>query len=268
MWRDEVLPSQECCVDYKIFFPTRKSEEELTFLAQTMKEYVYATYVKDYIWQDESFDLTVSTTSNIPFVGGSTRFGDNIEDEWFIVFLLFEISKKFQEVFISVEDDDGQFLLIETALHLPKWLGKSENALNRVWISKGELHIIPKARNLSEENILPPGKEFTLVKALNVLRNFSESLSVAPSPISSAIVPITATPPPKSTKIPTVADAPIQSAIQTRIQRSAYISAHESTHYALCYVPNVIYFLLKKRPELVAKAVTSYYHRDPIQVRV
>jgi hypothetical protein len=31
---------------------------------------------------------------------GVVRFGDNIEDEWFIVFLLFELSKAFQDLIV------------------------------------------------------------------------------------------------------------------------------------------------------------------------
>lgn len=36
---------------------------------------------------------------NVPaHIGGLTKFGDNIEDEWFIVYLLREITKEFPEL--------------------------------------------------------------------------------------------------------------------------------------------------------------------------
>jgi hypothetical protein len=42
----------------------------------------------------------------------------------------------------QVWDNDGQFLLIEAALALPRWL-KPETAANRVWLRRGRLHVLP-----------------------------------------------------------------------------------------------------------------------------
>lgn len=64
----------------------------------------------------------------------STQVGDNIEDEWFIVYLVIEISKIFNELIIQINDNDGEFLLIEAADFLPKWLNP-ESAENRVSIT-------------------------------------------------------------------------------------------------------------------------------------
>lgn len=60
----------------------------------------------------------------MPHLWGATRFGDNIEDEWLIVHILIQLSKQFssEDVWISVSDSDGQFLLIEAALVLPSWI--------------------------------------------------------------------------------------------------------------------------------------------------
>jgi len=35
-----------------------------------------------------------------PHLGGRTCYGDNVEDEWFIVSMLFQVSKEFQDVVI------------------------------------------------------------------------------------------------------------------------------------------------------------------------
>lgn len=50
-----------------------------------------------------------------------TQFGDNIEDEWYIVYLLFEITKVYKDLVVQVIDNDGEFLLIESADVLPIW---------------------------------------------------------------------------------------------------------------------------------------------------
>lgn len=61
----------------------------------------------------------------------TTCFGDNLEDEWFIVHVVLEISKLYKNVIIQVKDNDGDFLLIEAANYLQSW-AKPENTDNRV----------------------------------------------------------------------------------------------------------------------------------------
>jgi len=65
---------------------------------------------------------------------GSTNYGDSIADEWVIVHILQQISEQHFDVWIRVYDTDGEFLLIEAANVLPKWI-KPEISENRVRIS-------------------------------------------------------------------------------------------------------------------------------------
>jgi hypothetical protein len=60
-----------------------------------------------------------------------SNYGDSVEDEWLIVYLLRELSKTFLDLWIKVGDTDGEFLLIEAANALPRWLNP-EIADNRV----------------------------------------------------------------------------------------------------------------------------------------
>lgn len=71
---------------------------------------------------------------------GRTCYHDNIEDEWLIVYLLFELSRTYQQLVVMATDTDGQFLLIEAAHHLPKWL-KPETSENRVSAADRVLHL-------------------------------------------------------------------------------------------------------------------------------
>ena len=46
-----------------------------------------------------AWSLSFPSVGEVPsHLWGRTDFGDNIEDEWFIVFLLFELTKRFPEV--------------------------------------------------------------------------------------------------------------------------------------------------------------------------
>lgn len=76
----------------------------------------------------------------LSFLHGRTNFGDSIEDEWLIVYLLRELSKQFPQSWIRMVDSDGEFLLVEAADALPKWLNP-EVAANRVSIVVPANHI-------------------------------------------------------------------------------------------------------------------------------
>ena len=56
------------------------------------------------------------------FLYGRTNYGDSVEDEWLAVYILRELSRVNPDVWVRVVDTDGQFLLIEAAATLPKWL--------------------------------------------------------------------------------------------------------------------------------------------------
>jgi hypothetical protein len=70
-------------------------------------------------------------TAGMMYLHGLTNYGDSVEDEWLIVYILKELSNRFPELWIKVVDTDGEFLLIEAANALPRWLNP-EIADNRV----------------------------------------------------------------------------------------------------------------------------------------
>jgi hypothetical protein len=88
--------------------------------------------------RDDSNSSTSTTTSSkpssnakfIPHLYGSTRFGDNVEDEWALAYLLWALSRTFPGLVIAMRDSDGEFLLIEASLEIPRWL-TPDNSGNR-----------------------------------------------------------------------------------------------------------------------------------------
>ena len=170
----------------------------------------------------------------IPFLEGSANFGYNIEDEWFIVYLLMSITKRFPHVAVTVKDNDGEFLLIEAADYLPKWL-EPETSTNRVYLYQGKLHIIPLPAKPSEITIFPAGN-VTIGHALKILKDNSEK---------------------------TVASPWIQDPLLRIIQEYPN-KARASLHHVLCYLPMAIKYLLEKKPSLISPAVLAFVNRDPI----
>lgn len=122
---DITIPSVDDVVDYRLYiWPLPASVSDYHTRLQDINSYVQTEIVKDYIWQDEPFALTLveglessSLEPALPLAKdsvipghachffGSTRFGDNIDDEWFIVHILQAISRRFEDVFSRYEVD-------------------------------------------------------------------------------------------------------------------------------------------------------------------
>lgn len=188
-------------------------------------------FTSDYLWQHEPFNLSLSSipkpsclcSSQLPHLHGKLRFGDNLEDEWFAVFLLFHISTSFPSLSIRVWDTDGEFLLIEAAFHLPRWLNP-DNSVNRVFIRQGHLHVVPKGR-------LPSP---TLADSLGFIVNRSDESR---------------------------ASELVQSAVKNRI--SDYPEkARRNMHSIRVRVPVSVAQVLKHEPCLISLAVEGFYDRD------
>ncbi|NXI99691.1 ECD protein, partial [Psophia crepitans] len=199
----------------------------------------FAPLLAAYIWQRQPFRLRyVPPRGETPaHIGGTTLFGDNVEDEWFIVYLIREITREFPGLAARIEDNDGEFLLIEAADFLPQWLNP-ENSENRVFFYKGELHIIPLSETHEQECDLSAASP-TVSQALALLSTRSEEFLAA---------------------------EPIRTAVYKRI--SGYPEKIQASfHRAHCYLPARIVAVLRQRPSLVAAAVQAFYLRDPVDLR-
>lgn len=165
-------------------------------------------------------------------IQGQTNFGDNVEDEWFIVFLLKQLTKHDPDLVVTVEDSDGQFLLIEAADSLPKWL-TPESAVNRVFVYRSRLHLIPKRKDP-----LPHGVP-ALPEAIRVLR---------------------------SSHYETKAPREMQTAIESRI-RGFPDEIRKNQHFCHCYVPAAVAAVLDSDPYLISAAVRAFFYKDPIDLK-
>jgi hypothetical protein len=67
-----------------------------------------------------------------PFLWGVVRYEDSVEDEWFVVWLLLQLTQQLKGCTARCWDDDGEFLLIEvrtavlsghTCMQLRSWGG-------------------------------------------------------------------------------------------------------------------------------------------------
>jgi hypothetical protein len=195
--------------------------------------YLSKKLLKDYIWQREAFLLSLKRENDRWLLSGRTGFGDSIADEWLIVYMLRELSRQFADAWIRIHDTDGEFLLIEAANALPKWLNP-EIADNRVWLNRGQLRIIPleKSGDAASKNI-------TLQQALKTISSAASTL------IHSSL---------------------IEEEAFYRLQKYPQAVA-ESMHATTVTVPRKLSYLLHTKPTLTSAAVEAFYLRDPISLR-
>ena len=157
------------------------AEEDESSLAVLISDYVQSLLIQPWLWNKDAWELKVVEGCKHK-LEGRMRVGDAVDDEWLVVWLLREVSKRWKDLVIrcvriaqlsrtpdflapvsvdqvtdhSIRDTDGEFLLIEAANELPAWVSP-ENAENRVgqlsrslliadgkvWLKDGHLHLVP-----------------------------------------------------------------------------------------------------------------------------
>ncbi|KAL0270551.1 UNVERIFIED_CONTAM: hypothetical protein PYX00_007926 [Menopon gallinae] len=197
---------------------------------------------ENYIWHNEEFKIfpknLVSCFESAlngpdPFCFyGSLNYGENVEDEWFLVYLLVELTKQIDGLVVQVRDGDGEILLIEAAEQLPSWI-TPETCEGKTFIYKGELHVLPLSYNAGNEN------STVSHQVLKYVRENSETIKC---------------------------DHSVQKAIGYKI--SGYPSKIEKNyHNAILYVPVGVASLLNTDEKLIAPAVRAFCDRDLIDIK-
>ncbi|KAG2196589.1 hypothetical protein INT47_004892 [Mucor saturninus] len=230
-------------IQYSIYLPPKEtSAATLDYLNDTllMIQSHIQPLISGYIWQKDRFFLSIAHEQHgdpdYPFLFGISRFGDCINDEWFMVYLLQSISTLLPEAVITIVDNDGDVLLIEAALALPHWLDPS-NSQNRVYLHQGKVHIIPLASSPAHILQNPLAGHLARQTAIHHIRQHRP-----------------------------VASSAVQAAISERT--SVYpLAARKERHRAYCQLPTKAAFVLLSEPQLVTLAIEAFYLRDPISLK-
>ncbi|KAL1848300.1 hypothetical protein Daus18300_013669 [Diaporthe australafricana] len=227
----------ENCVEYMLFIIDAKLQPQQVFshldAVRKAALQLSAQLTGDYIWQRDGFNVEVTTDKGLVYLHGITDYGDSVEDEWLIVYILRELTRQFPALWVRVSDSDGEFLLVEAANVLPKWLSP-ENDPNRPWIHGGQLRIIP----LDPDGGTQPNT-INLSEAVGVLQSAAHTLVHSPFVEAEAFY--------RLDKYP----AQIQ----------------ESIHHAMVSVPRRLAHVIHEAPKAIAPAVEAFYLRDPIAMK-
>lgn len=141
---------------------------------------------------------------------------------------------QFSNISARIWDNDGDFLLIEAAYSLPKWL-KPETSTNRVWLNAGRLHVIPL-----------PNKGFPTLPAAPTVQQALQIIS--------------------SDAISTTANIGMQEAITAKTKGYPQ-KTRADMHRARCLLPAKIAHVLQQKPQLVSAAVQTFHYRDMQDMR-
>ncbi len=232
--------------------------------ALRMQEHV-AALVAGHIWQHDALIFTARHAPDAsvpPHIGGHVRFGDNVEDEWLCIALLFSITSEFPNTIAQLSDTDGEVLLIEAALALPRWL-EPDTSENRVLLARGMLHIVPPpaaAGALAAHLVSLPAKptEPSLAQALA-----DPSLPQALAIVRASLLAAEA----HKGAIWTEASPEIQQILRRRIHGYPAAAIAGARHRSWCVVPQGVARVLRQRPQLLSPAVRCFYEREPLDLK-
>ncbi|KAL6870238.1 SGT1 domain-containing protein [Trichoderma novae-zelandiae] len=228
-----VGPLSENTVEYMLFVidsqqpEARKARTRLEAVRKAAVELVQSL-TTDYIWQREGFEASLESEHGLLFLRGTTDYGDAIEDEWLIVYLLCELSKAHADLWVRVADSDGEFLLVEAANVLPRWLSPEIDRY-RVWIHLGKIFLIPfNPRGQGEPEHL------SLLQAVTFLRSNSDALVHLPA---------------------------IDAEAFHRLRKYPE-QISNSIHHSLVTIPRTVAYILHALPKTISPAVEHFYLRD------
>ena len=202
---------------YNIHIP---STEDAAATALLVSDFVSSLLPTPWLWNKDAWELKVPQDDGVGRargalkdqhkLSGTMRVGDAVDDEWLIVWLLREVSRKWPEFVIryvvfphlllhllwailaavevhsvsvlssqdSIRDTDGEFLLIEAANELPSWVSP-DNAENRLWLSAGQLHLIPLSVRSSKGSVRFVPDDETLERQYDPDAQLSEEDAIA-----------------------------------------------------------------------------------------
>ncbi|CAK9779392.1 hypothetical protein CC85DRAFT_288640 [Cutaneotrichosporon oleaginosum] len=221
---------------------------DLAALATLISAHVSHLLPSPWLWNKDAWELKAAAREGLPRLEGRMRVGDAVDDEWLVVWLLREVSRKWPDLVTSIRDSDGEFLLIEAAHALPAWV-TPENAENRLWLHDGHLHLLPlnvasssRPRQIADDEYDDSGR------AVDAGAWVSEADAVAAVRSGKYRAP------------------EVEAAVWERI--ACYPDALKThQHRAKAYLPLPVARALHSNPELIQRAVEGFYVRDPAQLR-
>ena len=176
------------------------------------------------------FQIAMLTDLGLVYLHGVIEYGDAVEDEWLTLHVLLALTKLHPNLWLRIFDTDGEFLLVEAANVLPKWLSP-EIDHNRVWINQGNLYVIPLDAQTP--------RSLELEDAVGFVQKRREKL---------------------------VHSTFVQEEAFYRLEKYPK-QIEESIHRSMVTIPRRLAYILHELPKSVAPAVEAFYLRDALSLK-
>ncbi|KAL2889076.1 Protein ecdysoneless -like protein [Ceratocystis lukuohia] len=281
---DRLLP--ENTAEYQIFIIGRSlsARQQLLRLQEVRREFVRlrSTLTKEYIWYKDENPLEAKDENGLIYLGGTMEYGDSVDDEWLMVYLLRQLTLLFPDIWARISDSDGEFLLVEAASAVPKWLSPEMDRF-RVWLHQGQLLILP-----------PPHVEMSLATASNFktrtrsAEQHALSLAMAVQSLTQKVCEPMGTGLGSQGGRSTTLSSAEQSSTTSSAAANVYSLYHSDAlekeafhrlrnfpgqitqmlHHSLITIPRKLAYILHERPKSVAPAVEAFYLRDPVSLNL
>ncbi|KAL5597041.1 hypothetical protein BROUX41_006292 [Berkeleyomyces rouxiae] len=269
---NRLLP--ENTAEYQLFIIGRQlcARQQLSRLQEVRREFarLRSTLTKDYIWYKENDSLQTKDDTRLIHLASTIEYGDSVDDEWLMVYLLRQLSLSFPDLWVRISDSDGEFLLVEAASAVPKWLSPEMDRF-RVWLHRGQLLVLPPFDlDLSLETI-PRSSSLSRDTERHVL-----SLEQAVQSITQRVC----NPNSIGTKSQSAASAAAAVAASYGLYHSEVLEKeafhrmrnfpdqiNQMLHHSLLTIPRKLAYILHERSKSVAPAVEAFYLRDPVSLK-
>ena len=212
-----------------------------------------------HVWHKEPPTFEPASTSSfvtIDGVGTLVRlrafvdFGDDVDDAWSLAYLARELSVREDVAATRVWDDDGEFLLIETAETLPGWV-TPERATGTTFLRRGALCVVDAERangaNGASTTSTSKSVDAVTVGAVKLLLCDADSGE-------------------EGSKSTYALSAETQRTLRKRLDAFPE-RMRENRHDAFAMLPASVAHVLHHDPQLVSAAIHSFRTRDPVGLR-
>lgn len=213
-----------------------------------------------HVWHKEppTFEPASSSSSSSVMIDGVGRlvrlcafvdFGDDVDDAWTLAYLARELSAREDVAATRVWDDDGEFLLIETAETLPGWV-TPERATGTTFLRRGALCVVDAER-------------------ANSAQGASTTTSTSPDAVTVSAVKLLlcdADNREEGSKSTYALSAETQRTLRKRLDTFP-ARMRENRHDAFAMLPASVAHVLHHDPQLVSAAIDSFRTRDPMGLR-
>ncbi|KAI0670169.1 SGT1-domain-containing protein [Trametes maxima] len=252
----------EDTLQYLFYLPPDQTDRIAATASAALMLECAQSLLPGHLWHRDSFELKVAPDpegiKDSWVLEGTMRVGDCIDDEWCAVWLLRELSRRW-DVVISIWDSDGEFLLIEAADELPSWVTPT-NAENRVWIHNSRLHLIPLS-HISAPSSKPRRRRYVphqgAEEEVGIDENEDEEDFLAATDAVKLV---------RDSYTRTITPERVEQIVWQRI--SGYPAAlRQHIHNTKAYLPLDVAKALAVNTPLVQKAVEAFYTRDALQLR-